>query len=122
MKLPIAASAAFSSTGVVATPVDVSGIVGDFTISVSMTALNATSGVPGVRVVLEESTNSFSTASPLAVFDFSGPVSAAGPKGQTVRAYTVNQTKIGTAGALIRANVYSLTNTTSGVMDVNINY
>jgi hypothetical protein len=98
----------------------VSSVAGDFTLTVEMVSLSSTFMAPGCRVVIEESTNAFSTVTPLYVFDFGVPVTPSGPDSRSVRRYQVNQTVIGTAGAVVRANIYSLASGTSGQLAVTI--
>ena len=74
------------------------------------------------RIVIEESANAFAAASPLLAYDVGGAISSAADLVQSVRKYQVPSTVIGTGGAVIRANVESLTGAASVSLRAWIEY
>jgi len=101
-----------SATGPVTAGSDVSAVVGDFTIKLRILALSTTGARAGARVVLEESIDSFATSSPIAVVDIQGPLGGNDVLRQW-RTYEVSMSKIGGAGAAVRANISVLSSGTS---------
>ena len=91
----------------------------DFTVFCQVQSL--TDGAKA-RIVIEESANAFTTASPLLVYDVEGAISSAADLVQSVRKYQVPSTVIGTSGAVIRANVESLTGAASLLLRAWIEY
>ena len=94
-------------------------ITSDFTVFCEVQSL--TDGAHA-RIVIEESANAFTTASPLLVYDVEGAVSSAADMVQSVRKYQVPSTVLGTSGAVIRANVESLTAAASLLLRAWIEY
>jgi hypothetical protein len=85
---------------------DVSGIIGDFTLSLRVATFSATAGQASARIVIEETTNGFVSSVPVAVVDIQGPVVGTGR--HTWRKYQIFLSMVGNSGAQLRANVYYL--------------
>ena len=74
------------------------------------------------RIVIEESANAFTSTSPILVYDVVGAVSSAADLVQSVRKYQVPATVAGTSGAVMRANVETLTAAASLLLRAWIEY
>jgi len=88
---------------------DVSAVSGDGALVLHIQSLVPSESLSigeGVRIVLEESTNSFEAAYPVAVIDLATPIPATGPDMVvTWRHYQIPLTLAGSSGALMRVNI-----------------
>jgi hypothetical protein len=88
---------------------DVSQVNANYTLRMRIISLTSASFNPGgVRIVIEESNNNFGTVSPLRVVDVAYSVNR--DVLMSWRPGDMCQSLIGTAGALLRANVYDFNN------------
>lgn len=85
---------------------DVSGITGDYTVHVMVSALSASSGTPTATIQLEDTVNAFTAVLPVAVKEVQGTI------GQeqyfSWRKYELPNLRAGTASAKLRANIMSI--------------
>jgi hypothetical protein len=84
---------------------DVSGVPPQsYRLKIHVLRFSTTDGSqPGARIVIEESANGFSTAVPVAVLDVPGQVNSESVA--TFLAYNIPLSKVGIAGASMRANL-----------------
>jgi len=86
------------------TPVAVGTITGDYTIKLFVSAMT----LANARIQIEESADSFSTAKPLVVWNFQGPVPLEGLEVSFRKREAAGSDLFGTAGAEARVNVVEL--------------
>lgn len=89
---------------------DISGSGGDATHSLTILSLTAASGTPRARIVLEDSTDNFTTSLPVCEHNIEGPIQT--PVTVSWRKYMTPSLRNGAAGAKLRVNVAALEGTT----------
>lgn len=101
-----------TTTGAVTatTGLDISGITGDYTVHLRVTALSAASGTPNATIQIEDSVNGFTAAIATAVQEVPG--SLAQEQYFSWRKYQLPNLRAGTGSAVLRANVTALSGTT----------
>jgi hypothetical protein len=103
-----------TATGAVTptTGLDISGITGDYTLHVRVQKMTVASGTPSAKISIEDSVNGFTASVPCAVIDVRGPIDQIAEQHFSFRKYQLPNLRAGTASAVARANVVSLTGTT----------
>jgi hypothetical protein len=103
-----------TATGAVAptTGLAISGYTGDVTLCLEVTNLSQVSGTASARIQFEDSTNGFTAATALWVFDVpTGTVYQASTR-VSKRKYELPNNQFGVSSAVIRVNVTALAGTT----------
>ena len=87
----------------------ISGLTGDYTLEITVSALSAASGTPKARVVLEDTVNGFTNAVAVVEMNIQGPIGM--PVTHLYKSDEAPSLRIGVASAMLRLNVYELDGT-----------
>lgn len=103
-----------TTAGVVANPgtLDISGLTGDFSITIEVTNLTSAAGVPSARILLEDSVNAFTNSIPVGEKHFLGPITSGAPVAIPLTNRELPAMRNGTASAVLRANLVQIGGTT----------
>lgn len=99
-----------TGAGPVTGVLNTSGMSGDFTLVMEVSALSAATGTPGAIIDVEDTANAtpFSDTQVDWVEQFSGPLAAADPVKRSKRKYEIPNCRFGAANTEFRCNVLAL--------------
>jgi hypothetical protein len=100
-------SGTLTAAGAVGSPLDTSGLTGDFTLHITITSLTA--GKKAVIAVEDTaSATPFDDAIEVAVFDIIGPIAAGAPWSVSKRAYELQGIRVGATNNKLRLKVLAI--------------
>ncbi|GAC1700075.1 MAG: hypothetical protein NVS9B4_00790 [Candidatus Acidiferrum sp.] len=92
---------------------DISGVTGMCAVHVRIQSLSAAAGIPKVAITLEDSVNGFTASVPVAMLKpQQGTIDTKTEVHRIWQKYDMASCRFGTVGAVLRANVVSLSGTT----------
>lgn len=109
MTITLIGGGTVTATGPVGSGIDISGLTGDYTIEVVVSALSSASGTPAACISLEDSVNAFTATVPVALDAITGPIVSTAPVASERRKYDAPTLRLGTTSAVLRPNVVALT-------------
>lgn len=103
-----------TATGAVAptTGLSISGVSGDATIVIEVSTLSSVSGTASARIQFEDSTNGFTNATALWIYDVPTGIAGQYSKRVSQRKYQLPNNQFGVSSAVLRVNVTALAGTT----------